>query len=252
MFLNTNTLFINQLRNQAIIRQRILLKTNGNQFLKNNLMINNNNKSYCLNGGQNMTRIWDSIKDKLNEKLLIFSGLLGEQFNIYMALRIRRMTQICGLYNRIYSENTIHKLMSQLIIRMRSRALTLIKKNYNKKSKNSIKYMLSAVCGLFCWDKDRITDKDLNQSIQEFVSLERVSINRQFNDNSSKNCSFSVSAESNANNNNNERNDCQEMDGKSNNSMDTEWEAVIIREDIRVWRKVVKNTSLYQYKGLNH
>jgi hypothetical protein len=42
------------------------------------------------------------------------------------------------------------------------------------------------------------------------------------------------------------------MDGKSNNSMDTEWEAVIIREDLRVWRKGFKNTSLYQYKGLNH
>jgi hypothetical protein len=250
MFLNTNTLLINQLRNQAIIRQRILLKTNGNQFINNN-----NNYYYCLNGGQNMSRIWDSIKDKLNEKLLIFSGLLGEQFNIYMALRIRRMTQICGLYNRIYSEKTIHKLMSQLIIRMRSRALTLIKKNYNKKSKNSFKYMLSAVCGLFCWDKDRITDKDLNQSIQEFVSLERVSISRQFIDNSSKNCSFSVSAESNANNNNNNNNeckDCQEIDEKPNNSMDTEWEAVIIREDLRVWRKGVKNTSLYQYKGFNH
>jgi len=196
-----------------------------------------------------MKRFWDSIKDKFNEKLLVFAHLLKEQSNVYMSLRLRRMAQICGLYNRIYSETTVHKLMSQLVARMRSRALTLIKRS-NKKSNGSVKYLLSAVCGVFCWDRQRITDQDLNDTIEEFVRVERVSINYNFNDSSTKSSSFSVSAESNNDNNNNEDNDCHQ-DNKNENLLDTEWESVIARENLRVWRKSVKNTSLYQYKGLH-
>lgn len=239
------------LRNQTIARQRLtLLNTNRNQFMTNSF-----NKKFCFNGRQNLDKFFDSIRDKLYEKLLIFSSILRIQSNIYMALRMRRMAQIYGLYNRIYSEKSVNKLMSQLLIRMRSKALflRLITNRDNNKSNNCVKCVLSAVCGVFCWEKERITDKELNQSIEEFVSIQTISINSRFNkNNSSINSSFSVSVETNIinndNNNCNDSKDCDEYKSDSDNFLDTEWEAVIMRQDLKVWRRRAKNTSLYEYK----
>lgn len=228
MFLNSNNILINQLRNQMIAKQRIQsFNTNRNQF--------GFKYKFGTNGRQNS--VWDSIKDKFNEKLLIFVRLLREQSNVYMSLRLRRMAQICGLYNRIYSESTVNKLMSQMLIRLRVSALNSIRSRLNNhKSKDSVKYLMSAVCGLFCWDSHRITDTDLNSTIKEFEDVQRLRFNQLIDDNFSKSTSFSVSAETH---------DSSKDEMKGN---DTEWEAVIIKDNFKLWRRSVKNSPLYQYK----
>lgn len=235
MFFNSNHILLNQLRNQTLANQRMrLITTNKYQYFK---------FKFETNGGQNANSFWDSIRDKFNEKISVFVRLLRQQSNVYMSLRARRMAQICGLYNRIYSESTVNKLMSQMLIRLRVRALNTIRNRLNSnKNKDSVKVLMSAVCGLFCWDNKRITDQDLNQTVRDFEVIQRVGHNgnNHSNDNFSKSTSFSVSAETH-----NKKNETEE-----NKSDDNEWEEVITKDDFKLWRKPIPNSSLYQYKSL--
>ena len=234
MFFNSNHILIaNQLRTQTLAKQRIrLLNTNRYQNFK---------YKFGTNGGENT--VWDSIKEKFNEKLLLFVRLLREQSNVYMSLRLRRMAQICGLYNRIYSEATAKAMMSQMLARLRTRALNSIRNRLNpNKSKDSVKYLMSAVCGLFCWESQRITDQDMNQTVHDFEVIQRCGLNRNshLSDNISKSTSFSVSAETQ----NKETEDkCLENE--------SEWEEVITRDDFKLWRRSVPNSSLYEYKSID-
>jgi len=100
---------------------------------------------------------------------------------------------------------------------------------------------MSAVCGLFVWDNQRITDHDLNQTVHDFEVIQRVGLNgynKPLNDdNFSKSNSFSVSAET--------HNQTKESEEKVK---DSDWEEVISRNDFKLWRKSMPNSSLYQYK----
>ncbi|CAG2119543.1 unnamed protein product, partial [Medioppia subpectinata] len=227
MFLATNHMIVNQFRTQTLLRQRLQsLNGNGGQALRQRL---------ATNGGRDGRSVWDQLRDELNAKVILFVTLLRQQSNVYMSLRLRRMAQICGLYNRIYSESTVNKLMSQMLIRLKARALQSLRNRLSgdKKANDSIKCLMSAVCGLFCWDSQRITDGDLRQTIRDFEIVQRVGASNRIpnNDNMPKSTSFSVSAETHSMNDN-----------------DGQWEAVIMRDDFKLWRKAVPNTSLYQYK----
>ena len=134
-----------------------------------------------------------------------------------------------------------------MLVRLRVRALNTLRNGLNSnKSKDSVKYLMSAVCGLFCWDNQRITDRDLNQTIHEFEVIQRVGLNGNQHSNDdkfSKSTSFSVSAETY--NQNKEENKCED------NEDTNEWEELISRDNFKLWRKAVPNSSLYEYKGLN-
>ncbi|CAG2103060.1 unnamed protein product [Medioppia subpectinata] len=227
MFLATNHMIANQFRTQTLLRQRLQsLNATGGQALRQRL---------ATNGVRDGRSVWDQLRDELNAKVILFVTLLRQQSNVYMSLRLRRMAQICGLYNRIYSESTVNKLMSQMLIRLKARALQSLRNRLSgdKKANDSIKCLMSAVCGLFCWDSQRITDGDLRQTIRDFETVQRVGASNRIpnNDNMPKSTSFSVSAETHSMNDN-----------------DGQWEAVIMRDDFKLWRKAIPNTSLYQYK----
>ncbi|XP_054167124.1 stAR-related lipid transfer protein 7, mitochondrial-like [Oppia nitens] len=231
----TNQLLISQLRSQSLTRQRIQLLNNrpiyGYQVFS---------RQHWSTTITNSGHFWNSFRDTLYERVDIFVRLLRQQSNVYMSLRLRRMAQICGLYNRIYSESTVHKMMSQMLIRLRIRALSTLRCRLNNyKSNDSVKYLMSAVCGLFCWDNQRITDFDLKQTINDFECIQKNELKSFANkfshdlnkDNCGKSNTFSVSAETSED---------KESDGQ--------WEPVIMRDNFKLWRRSYPNTSLYQYK----
>lgn len=236
MFFNSNNIFVQQFRSQSLAKRRL-------QLLSTNRSIGFKYKNFATNGERNSETLWESIKDKFNEKMMVFAALLRQQSNVYVSLRLRRMAQICGLYNRIYSESTVNKMMSQMLVRLRNRTSNTFKNRLNSKSKEPVKCLMSAVCALFVWDNQRITDRDLSQTVRDFETIRRVGFeNNKDNhyDNFSTSNSFSVSAET-------RRHSKGTQEKKDLN--DGQWEEVITRDDFRLWRKAVPNSSLYEYKG---
>jgi hypothetical protein len=222
-----NCILMNQLRHQLRQRQNSIFAQNESRikFLSKNNFCNGSN--YYHHNYHHT--IWDSIREKCNEKLILLGQMLTAQCNFYASLRIRRMAQICGLYNRIYSERSVHKLVYNFVAQMHRRAVMLRQRNNRSKS---IKFLLSAASGVFCWEKEKITDCEIKKSIEEFVKVSG-GYNKQ-----AASSPLSVSASSNSNNG-----------SWTDNIVDTGWESVIMRENLKVWRKLVPNTSLYQYKG---
>lgn len=173
--------------------------------------------------------LWTRIKHVFNEKIFMVSQMISKQCNFYVSLRLRRMAQIGWLYNRIYSESTINKMMETWVNTFKYRANLLYKKN-----PRSLQILLSAA-GFFCWEKGRITDEELEESVREFAQINISGHNRQSWQNSDiSSRSLSVLA-ANAN--------------EERALIDEGWQPIVIRDNLQVWRKSVPNTSLYQYKG---
>lgn len=198
-----------------------------------------------------------SIRERIYDKLILFTRMLHKQSNVYLSLQIRRVAQSCILYRRLYTPGEFRNVfVDNLLQRVKLFSFSFQRHSAFVKLQrflNRHKYLLSFATGcFFSCDESRITDQELDELIQEFASFERFessSLNAQNQPNGPTNGddrpqtpdatrqqdgSFMVVS-------------CMQADKDSLN----EWEEVINQPSFHVWRKSVNNTSLYEYKGMN-
>lgn len=93
--------------------------------------------------------LWKTVAEKCNNKMVIFGEIITQQFNFYTAQRIRRLSQIASLYQRIYTEKSIERMVSRLATRWQ---------NCRPKS---LGFLLGA--SLFNWQQEKITENEMNR-----------------------------------------------------------------------------------------
>ncbi|KAI8483028.1 StAR- lipid transfer protein 7, mitochondrial [Branchiostoma belcheri] len=175
---------------------------------------------------------WRSVAYKfffpsLHDSVVSIGRFLAQQFNVYAAQRIRRMGQVWSLYRDIYNDKTVNFMVSRFGRRL-------------AKSERTRRWyvMFGAVC--FAWDKERITDQELDCYIQDMWDVQRMKNNAN-NRNSSHQTNTEV-----------DNRNSTEVDSRNSNiscsSFLNSWERVIDRTDLKVWRKPMEGSSLYQYK----
>lgn len=161
---------------------------------------------------------WKSMSQKCNDKLVLLGEILTRQFNFYTAQRIQRLTQITSLYQRLYTEHAIKRMVSRLATRWQT---------YRPKS-----FGFLIGISLFNWQKEKITDDEMKSCISEFESLSQQS--RQYKPRNQCNV-----------NENGQKSDMSWSVQQLNNGG---WEPVISKENLHVWRKAVPGSYLYEYK----
>ncbi|GIX75810.1 stAR-related lipid transfer protein 7, mitochondrial [Caerostris extrusa] len=97
-------------------------------------------------------KIWQDFKSQCNTKLIILGEILTSQCNFIASQRVRRMSQICNLYNQLYTEQTINRIVSQLARNLRSK-------------RRPFSVLLGAA--LFKWEVEKITDEEILNCICE-------------------------------------------------------------------------------------
>eukprot|EP00058_Branchiostoma_floridae_P009502 XP_002594990.1 hypothetical protein BRAFLDRAFT_128970 [Branchiostoma floridae] len=161
----------------------------------------------------------------LHDSVVSIGRFLAQQFNVYAAQRIRRMGQVWSLYRDIYNDKTVNFMVSRFGRRL------------GAKSERSHRWyvMFGAVC--FAWDKERITDQELDCYIQDMWDVQRMTKNTANNRNSSRQASTEVDS----------RNSSEQQEISCSSFLNS-WERVIDRTDLKVWRQPMQGSSLYQYK----
>ncbi|GFX29121.1 stAR-related lipid transfer protein 7, mitochondrial [Trichonephila clavipes] len=91
-------------------------------------------------------KLWQDFKTQCNDNFIILGEILTSQCNFIASQRIRRMTQIWNLYNQLYTEQTIRRIVSQLARSLRSK-------------RRPLSVLLGAT--LFKWEDEKITDQEI-------------------------------------------------------------------------------------------
>ena len=183
-----------------------------------------------------------TIKERIYDSLILFTQILHKQSNVYFCLRLRRLGQICNLYRRLYSPQDLKNFISDHIhekLKYFLKQPSLYLKNFL----NRHRFLLSfASVGLFSWEDNRITDQELLELMKEFIAIENPheSILKTNNNNNESNCDSIIDESAFTK---------SFMVGQCLHTTQS-WEEVINRPNFHVWRKSVKESSLYEYKGI--
>ncbi|XP_014676438.1 PREDICTED: stAR-related lipid transfer protein 7, mitochondrial-like [Priapulus caudatus] len=113
-------------------------------------------------GGWRSTRIsaarLKKLRDMCDEKCLVIGRLLTRQCEVYVAQRIRHFMQIIALYRRLYTEQTLRRIVAGL-----GRSLS---------SRSRVGFALSAA--LFSWDNERISEEDMERVVADMEHIEHL------------------------------------------------------------------------------
>ncbi|KAI2801638.1 hypothetical protein RDWZM_000853 [Blomia tropicalis] len=198
-----------------------------------------------------------NIKERIYDKLILFTCMLHKQSNVYLCLRIRRLIQISNLYRRLYSPHDFHYLIIDhvldrlrrigLLIQRRSSWWKLFSKWFSRR-----RMLLSFTgFGLFSWEENRITDQELQELMKEFLLIENSQGSSNEKDNEDQSETYGNMEESIIDQNGEGSFlvvNCMHSTSNNNEITSGPWEVVISQENFNVWRKSVNNTSLYEYK----
>lgn len=154
------------------------------------------------------SRWFQSKRDLIRRNILVLTKLLTKQCEFVAAQRLRRLHQIWCFYCQLYSDVTLKRMVSKLGRRLAQQ--------------RPLGVLLGTA--LFNWEKENITDEDLERCACDLVEIE----------------SF-LGKELPQGKNRIKAANCESQDVKS-------WELVINKDHLKVWRKAVENTYLYEYK----
>ncbi|XP_025093866.1 stAR-related lipid transfer protein 7, mitochondrial-like [Pomacea canaliculata] len=140
--------------------------------------------------------------ENISENVQNVYCLFTKQCNVIVGLRIWRAFQIVALYRQLYGER---------------RLLQTIGSNVLRNCKSRSLYMLLSAAGIFHWERDGVSDREI-----ESVSDEMVEIGKLI-DNAS-------------------------MTGSQETPVHDGWEVVIKRSQLIVWRRHMGQHNLYEYK----
>lgn len=101
-------------------------------------------------------KLWDDLKSQCNEKLIILGEILTNQCNLIASQRVRRMSQMWYLYNQLYSEKTVSRIVSQWAKSLRSK-------------RRPFSILLGA--SLFSWESEKITDEEIQKYGKRWVFI---------------------------------------------------------------------------------
>lgn len=151
----------------------------------------------------------------------------------------RELDRTMQLYRR-FNE---HVLLSRVFAHVRQKLIALRNHaNYvrcDRRLRATGKCLLSAT-GVAFWERDGITKKELQQTIDEFWRAYRSSGGSNGNRMPTDNSSDSSDAVNE---------DSADSDDESDEKAENGWEPIIIKEHFQVWRKPVPGTYLYRYKS---
>ncbi|KAG1685481.1 StAR-related lipid transfer protein 7, mitochondrial [Nymphon striatum] len=199
---------------------------------------------------KNYDGILKRVKDAANKHSSIIEFLITQQFNFHAAHRMRRLVQGWTAYTKLYKDLNVKNIVKKI-------------KNGFIGSNKSFKLLLGAA--VFNWESNKITDFDLQsvfflgstnfsekincviknvcnsifhfyfRCINDFDHIDRL------NDHSSCNSSDLPSGETNNDSSNGSPND----EVTDNDSC---WEKLLDKDHLKIWRKPLPGSNLYEYK----
>ncbi|KAG1685478.1 Regulator of G-protein signaling loco [Nymphon striatum] len=146
--------------------------------------------------------------------------LLGLEDNLAECDQMRRLVQGWTAYTKLYKDLNVKNIVKKI-------------KNGFIGSNKSFKLLLGAA--VFNWESNKITDFDLQRCINDFDHIDRL------NDHSSCNSSDLPSGETNNDSSNGSPND----EVTDNDSC---WEKLLDKDHLKIWRKPLPGSNLYEYK----
>ena len=182
--------------------------------------------------------MWERLSQRALDNALLFARSLHKQSNIHLSLRIRRMIQIGSLYRKIYSPNDFRAMLRHAVYSFESQfpVFSRVQSRFQSCFARRHSLLLSlASIGLFSWEDNRITDQEITELIDEFMAFEKY----QEEEREAKHSQDSNSSSYMIVN-------CAQADDDEADS----WEMIINRPNFHVWRKSVRNSSLFEYKGM--
>ncbi|KAF7490567.1 StAR-related lipid transfer protein 7 [Sarcoptes scabiei] len=226
-----------------------------------------------------------SLREQLYDSLMKFFHLLQVQSNVHFSLQLRRINQLFVHYRRIYSPTDFNLVFFDNILRKKIlfKLLTKISQRFNhrikpKQSEKLRKFMLSfAAFYSFSWDENRIDDQEFDALIQDFHTSNERSKPEKLIDNETETKDSEVKDNQEHSRLNqsdkitsNYQTETSKLNGSCynfNNEIDVDdnvedcttndcesiledWEIIINRPNFQVWRRLIHNHSLYQYKVL--
>lgn len=197
-----------------------------------------------------------NLKERIYDKLILFTQILRKQSNVYLSLQLRKCGQTFSLYYRLYSPNEFKNIfLNNILHKIKNQNSYLSQHLSNiRKCANSARYLLGfATCGVFAWDEQRITDEELNELIKEFVLIEKRATDN-YMEKCNENIRVNYNCEKESEEPSNFINDGSFMVVnclQSTEQVTEKWEEVLNQPNFHVWRKSVSNSSLYQYKGIS-
>lgn len=150
-----------------------------------------------------------NLSDRLTTGMTAVVRLVTKQCEFVAAQRMRRACQVSSLYSRLYGDATLRTMVSRFESGRYGRCFFMGKRGIGT---------LLAAASIFNWDREQITDAEMQRCADDLKFVSEPDTE------SLKFCTHQVQSDPNS-----------------------EWEAVIDRDYLKVWRKPV-NGYLYEYK----
>ncbi|XP_074642107.1 stAR-related lipid transfer protein 7, mitochondrial-like [Tubulanus polymorphus] len=175
--------------------------------------VNSSVKHFWGSSHSTLTSSLRKFANAFNEKLNVLGEVFAKQCHAIAVQRVRRSAQIINLYSTLYNEQSLEQIVKKF------------GHQFLRNSKGRPLYLLFGA-SLFSWNESKVTDEELNSCVDDMNHVTDLESQKlHIPDDSSKEP--------------NNRNQDHYMD---------QWELVIDRENIKLWRRPIQDTYLYEYK----